>query len=114
MNARFAAMRLTAGSILSMSVAVGAFGPLSVAVHAQEKATTASAQPQAAAPAPMHLELKALDASTTVFRDVNVVTMTDAGTLTRCTLVIKDGKIAQIEKDLKSIPQGAKVIDCGG
>lgn len=70
--------------------------------------TLSAAQPLPAAPEP-------LDPAPTLFRDVNVVTITDAGTLERHSVLVQDGRIARIAPvgDLDA-PDGVRVIEGGG
>jgi imidazolonepropionase-like amidohydrolase len=70
-----------------------------------------STQPAPAAAAAT--SLKPLDASVTAFTNVDVLTMTDAGTLRRCTVIIKDGRIEDLGPALKT-PEGARTIDGAG
>src|SRR4051794_35320880 len=72
-----------------------AFAPLLAA----EARTQQPGVPGPGAPAPLVAEprmIKALDPAPTVFKDVNVVTMTSAGTLEHRSVLVRDGRIEKI------------------
>jgi imidazolonepropionase-like amidohydrolase len=81
---------------------------------AQPSAGVDAPKPQAAAPA-AKLQVRPLSDAVTVFRDVTVITMTDAGTLPARAVTVRSGRIESISEDAKAtIPKDALVVNAKG
>lgn len=59
--------------------------------------------------------LPPLDAGATLFRDVHVVTMTEAGTLKSHSVLVREGRIERVAPSVElAAPEGARVVEGGG